>query len=84
VRARAIGGVRSTEPMETCRFAAPWSIEELAEYFIVRDPAGRRGYFCYDDEEHRRAVNKHLTKDTARRMAVKFCDAARLGYQQRT
>jgi hypothetical protein len=24
--------------MET--FAAPWSIEELAEYFIVRDPAG--------------------------------------------
>ena len=45
MRARAIGGVRSTEPMEICRFAAPWSIEELAEYFIVRDPAGRRWVF---------------------------------------
>ena len=54
--------------METCRFAAPWSIEELAECFIVRvrQRAGV-GYFYYDDEEHRRAVNKHLTKDTARR-----------------
>jgi hypothetical protein len=31
--------------MEICRFAAPWSIEELAEYFIVRDPAGRRWVF---------------------------------------
>jgi hypothetical protein len=39
------------------------------------------GYFYDDDEEHPRAVNKHLTKDTARRMAAKFCDAARLSYQ---
>src|ERR1700730_13957183 len=40
------------------------------------------GYFYDDYEEHPCAVNKHLTKDTARRMAAKFCDAARLSYQQ--
>ena len=45
-------------------------------------PAGRRWRNSTDDdEEHPRAVNKHLTKDTARRMAAKFCDAARLSYQ---
>jgi hypothetical protein len=27
--------------MKTCRFAAPWSIDELAEYFIVRDASGQ-------------------------------------------
>ena len=27
--------------METRRFPAPWSIEELAEYFIVRDASER-------------------------------------------
>ena len=27
-------------------------------------------------------MNKHLTKDAARRTAAKFCDAARLIYQQ--
>ena len=30
------------------------------------------GYFYYNDEEHRRAVNKHLTKDKARRIAANF------------
>ena len=33
------------------------------------------------DQEHRRAVNEHLTKGTARRMAAKFCQAVRLSYQ---
>ena len=41
------------------RFPAPWSIEELAECFIVRDASGRAlGYFYFDEEPHWRAVNK--------------------------
>jgi hypothetical protein len=50
------------------RFPPPWSIDELDECFIVRDANG--GYFYFDDEPHRRAVNKRLTKAEARRIAV--------------
>jgi hypothetical protein len=75
----------STEPMETCRSPRRRRSRSLRSTSLsaIRQRAGV-GYFYDDEEEHRRAVNKHLTKDTARRMAVKFCDAARLGYQQRT
>ena len=57
--------------MATRRFPPPRSIEELAECFVVRDANGQAlGYFYFDDEPHRRAVNKRLTKDEARRIAA--------------
>jgi hypothetical protein len=55
------------------RFPPPWTVEELAETFCVTDANGQAlGFFYFDDEPSRRAVNKRLTKDEARRMAVNF------------
>jgi hypothetical protein len=53
------------------RFPQPWAIDEHAECFIVCDAAGRHlGYFYYDDERHRRSINKRLAKDQSRRIAA--------------
>jgi hypothetical protein len=64
------------------RFPAPWSLDELAECFSVRGANGQAlagvGVLYYDDEPHRRAVNKRLTKDEARRMAANFAKLPKL------
>jgi len=50
-----------------------WSIEELDECFIVRDADGQAlGYFCFDEEQQSPAIDRRLTRDDARRMAMNF------------
>jgi hypothetical protein len=45
--------------MTSRRFPPPWSVEENAESFVVKDATGQAlGYFYFDDEPQRRAVNK--------------------------
>jgi hypothetical protein len=53
------------------RFPAPWSIEELEAYFLVRDRNGRpltRVY--YKDEPGPRSTAKPLSRDEARQLAT--------------
>ena len=53
------------------RFPPPWSVEETAPCFIVRDAHGQAQAFVYcEDEPGRRATGKLLTRDEARRIAV--------------
>jgi hypothetical protein len=53
------------------RFPPPWTVEETARCFIVRDVNGQALAFVYcEDEPGRRAAAKLLTRDEARRIAV--------------
>jgi hypothetical protein len=55
------------------RFPPPGPIEELDECFIVRDANGQAlGYFYFDEEQQSPAIDRRLTRDDARRMAVNF------------
>jgi hypothetical protein len=53
------------------RFPPPRSIEQLEECFVVPDANGQKlAYVYFDDETPRRAVNKRLSRDEVRRVAV--------------
>jgi len=43
------------------RFPPPWTIEEHAESFIVKDATGQAlGYFYFEDEPGRRSADVRL------------------------
>jgi hypothetical protein len=55
----------------TRRFPPPWTVEETAPCFIVRDHNGQALAFVYcEDDPGRRSTAKLLTKDVARRIAA--------------
>ena len=53
------------------RFPPPWSVEEQAACYVVRDHDGQQlAYIYYEEETGRRSAAKLLTKDEARRTAA--------------
>ena len=55
------------------RFPPPWTLDEHDECFIVRDANGQAlGYFYFGEEQQSPAIDRRLTRDDARRMAVNF------------
>jgi hypothetical protein len=51
------------------RFPPPWTVEEMAACFIVRDHNGPQlAYIYYENEPGRRSAAKLLSKDEARRI----------------
>ena len=53
------------------RFPPPWTVEEAAPCFIVRDANKQALAFVYcEDEPGRRTTGKLLTRDEARRIAA--------------
>jgi hypothetical protein len=53
------------------RFPPPWTVEEQAACFVVRDHNGQQlAYVYFEDEAGRRSAAKLLTRDEARRIAA--------------
>jgi hypothetical protein len=56
---------------EARRFPPPWSVEELAAYFVMRDHNEQAlAYVYFEDEPGRRSAAKLLTCDEARRIVA--------------
>jgi hypothetical protein len=59
--------------MTARRFPPPWTVEEHPACFVARDHDGQApAHVYFEDEPGRRSVAKLLTKDEARRIAVKI------------
>ena len=57
--------------MPTRRFPPPWSVEDIAAAFVVKDGSGQKvTYVYYEEEPGRRSAAKLLTKDEAQRIAA--------------
>jgi hypothetical protein len=53
------------------RFPPPWTVEEQAACFVVRDDSGQAlAYVYFEEEPGRRLAERLLTKDEARRIAA--------------
>jgi hypothetical protein len=57
-------------PLSSRRYPPPWSVEEQAAWFVVRDHSEQAlAYVYFEDELGRRSAAKLLSKDEARRIA---------------
>jgi hypothetical protein len=53
------------------RLPPPWTIEELPEYFLVRDANGNAlAHIYFEDEDSRRTILDRLRRNRARRIAA--------------
>jgi hypothetical protein len=65
--------------MTARRFPPPWSVEETAPCFIVRDANKQAlAYVYFEDEPGRRATGRLLTRDEARRIAANIAKLRQL------
>jgi hypothetical protein len=65
--------------MTARRFPPPWSVEEQAACFIVRDHNGQAlAYVYFEEEPGRQLAAKLLSKDEARRIAVNMAKLPQL------
>jgi hypothetical protein len=65
--------LRRLERISPRRFPPPWTVEEQAACFVVIDHSGQKlAYIYFEDEPGRRDAAKLLTRDEARRIAVKL------------
>jgi hypothetical protein len=79
LRSRKCPKVERLVLVTTLRFPPPWTIEEQAACFVVRDHNGQAlAYIYFEDEPGRRSSAKLLTKDEARRIAVNMAKLPQL------
>ena len=65
--------------MTARRFPPPWSVEEQAACFIVRDHNGQAlAYVYFEEEPGRQSAATLLSKDEARRIAVNMAKLPQL------
>jgi hypothetical protein len=61
------------------RFPPPWSVEEEAAYYVVRDHDGQQlGYVYFEEGPGRRSAAKLLTRDAAQRIAANIAKLSKL------
>jgi len=59
--------------LTTRHFPRPWSVDELEACFVVVDSAAQKlAYVYFENEPGRQSAAKLLSKDEARRIAVKL------------